>query len=90
MRNAPRGQKGGAGKERASRNACWHGLFSKRLSPTAEQQSEDGEDYELIADGVVDSEPIEFMEQLGAQKIAAELLPATYRRRMIHGERSAG
>jgi len=56
------GRRKGGGKERASRNACWHGLFSRRLFPTAEQQSEDGEDCDLIPEGVVDSESIEFMD----------------------------
>lgn len=69
------GPRTAAGKERSSQNAWRHGFFAKRLFATPEQEAEDRAEYELIVQGVRDHyQPIGFMENLWAERIAAELL----------------
>jgi hypothetical protein len=69
------GPKTEAGKARSSQNAYKHGLFSKRLHPTAEQRAQDGEDYQELLEGLLEHyRPVGYLESLLAERIAAGYL----------------
>ncbi len=63
-----------AGKTKAAANSYRHGFFARRLFP-AEQAAADKEDYLAMANGVYNHyQPVGFMENLWAEKIATEAL----------------
>jgi hypothetical protein len=63
-----------AGKEKSAQNAWRHGFFAKRLF-SKEQRARDGSDYGLLLNGLRNYyQPIGFMEDVGVDTIAAELL----------------
>lgn len=63
-----------AGKNKSSRNSWRHGFFAKRLFATPEQQAQEGKEYELLLNAVLDHyRPVGLWEELWTERIAVEL-----------------
>jgi hypothetical protein len=64
-----------AGKEKSAQNSYQHGFFARRLFPTSRERDRDGAEYDNLVKGIRNHfQPIGFMEDFCAERIAVEML----------------